>query len=186
MIKSPLLTDSGKVQQISELLEAHSEMEDEKEKNKIYILEKSLDDMAKDKDYLDILEKLSIRLQNRVSSIMKVLVFNSENSDKILLKAIDYFNEKDGKLSQAAPTEFLTSDELKAVNPEGQSFRTSLYKVLLFVHISDAINSGNLNLIYSFRYSSIQDSLIDKKIGNKTYFYFFKSSWLCTYITNFI
>ena len=40
---------------------------------------------------------------------------------------------------------------------------TSLYKVLLFIHIANGIKSGALNLLYSYRYKAIQHYLIDKK-----------------------
>ena len=157
------LTDTGKVQKIAELLAAHEEEQNAKEQKQLDIFEKSLNDMAKDKDYFDILEKLSRRLQNRVSEILKVLVFNQKNSDRTLLRAIAYFKEKNGAINADAPQEHLNVDEKEDLSNEKSIFRTSLYKILLFIHVADNIKSGKLNLIHSYRYLAIQDYLIDKE-----------------------
>lgn len=128
------------------------------------LFEQSLDRIANDSDYFDTLEKLSIKLQNRVSCILKILTFNEENSNKLLISAITHFKEKDSKLEHKAPMGFLKAEEKDAVNPQDGKFRVSLYKILLFMHVSDAIKSGELNLKYSYRYLSIDDYLIDKTI----------------------
>src|SRR6185436_9665232 len=116
---------------------------------KIELFEKSLDEMAKDKNYFDILEKLSRKLQNRVADILKVILFNEENSDKLLLTAPDYYRNKNGEITANAPQNFLTNDEKKAIASETGTFRTSLYKILLFIHVADGIKSGKLNLKHS-------------------------------------
>lgn len=161
--KSPLLTDAGKVQKISELIAEHEHQKEEIEQQKLDLFEKSLDSIAKDKDYFDILEKLSIKLQRRVAEILKVLVFNENNSDKILLKAINYFATKVGSINSNAPTDFLEDEEKEALTGDNNTFRGSLYKILLFMRVANAIKSGELNLKYSYRYRSIQDYLVDKK-----------------------
>ncbi len=161
--KSAVLTDTGKVETITELLTEHAESENEKEKKKLELLEQSLDDMANNKDYFDILERLSIKLQNRVSGIIKVIVFNPDNSNKQLLAAINHFKDCDGKVTAKSPTEFLKPDEQEALISEKSAFRPSLYKILLFIHVNDAIKSGELNLKHSYRYLAIQDYLIGKE-----------------------
>ena len=144
--RSMALTDTGKVQKIAELLTLHEQRQDEKEQKKIDLFEKTLDNTAKDKNYFDILENLSKKLQNRVSDIIKVISFNAENSDKKLLKAINYFNKMDGKIDSDAPQDFLNSEERSAITGENGVFRISLYKILLFIHVADSIKSGKLNL----------------------------------------
>lgn len=160
---SPLLTDQGKVQKIAELLAQHEQAQDEQSQQKLGLFEKSLDDIAKDKDYFDILEKLSRKLQNRVSDILKVLVFNEATSDKMLLNAIHYFKDKNGQITAHAPQDFLDSHEKEALISDQGTFRTSLYKILFFIHVANHIQSGKLNLKYSYRYLAIQDYLIGKK-----------------------
>lgn len=47
------------------------------------------------------------------------------------------------------------------IDDEGR-IKISLYKALLFLHISDGIKSGILNLKYSYKYKSFEDYLIPK------------------------
>lgn len=136
---SSVLTDSGKIERITELLEQHDQEENEKEKKKIAL--------AKDKDYFDILESLSRKLQNRVSGILKALIFNKSNSNKKLIKAIQNYKENDGKITNKAPVDFLSEAEQSALIGNKGSFRASLYKILLFIYVANAIKSGGLNVV---------------------------------------
>ncbi len=162
IIRSSVLTDSGKLGAITALLDKHQQQKIEENNAKVALFEQSLDRIANDSDYFDTLEKLSVKLQNRVSCILKILSFNEENSNKLLISTINHFKEKDTRLDQKAPMGFLKPEEKDAVNPKDGKFRVSLYKILLFIHVSDAIKSGELNLKYSYRYLSIDDYLIDK------------------------
>jgi TnpA family transposase len=162
--KSIYLSDKEKIQKITGLLEEHTSQHNDIEQKKISLLEKSLDLIAKDRDYFDILESLSLKLQYRVNEIVKVLVFNDETSNKFLIKAIKHFKECDGEISKKAPLEFLKEAEKEAVADDNGEVRVSLYKILLFIHIADAIKSGELNLKYSYRYLSIQEYLVDKSV----------------------
>lgn len=161
--KWPLLTDTGKVEHINELLDEYNRCQTEIEKQKIDLYEKSLSSMAKDEDYFDTLEKLSVKLQHRITSVITALVLNEDTSDKDLLAAIRYFREKNGQLTQQAPTEFLDKEEQESLYDKDKKFRTSLYKILLFIHITDAIKSGVLNLKYSYRYKAIHEYLTNEE-----------------------
>ena len=59
------------------------------------------------------------------------------------------------------PKEFLSDEEQTAVYESGK-FRVSLYKALLFFHVSDSIKKGTLNLKYSIKYRNFEDYLIHK------------------------
>lgn len=105
------------------------------------------------------MEKLSIKLQHRVAGVLKAIVFNESNSDEILMKAISNFVNRDGRITNIAPTEFLEDTEKEVLIGDDKVFRSSLYKILLFIHAADAIKSGELNLKYSYRYLSIYTRL---------------------------
>ena len=66
-------------------------------------------------------------------------------------------------IGQSAPINFLEPDKQKAVFSPSGKLRVSLYKVLLFSKIADAIKSGALNVRHSYKYRSLDDYLIDKK-----------------------
>ena len=168
-ICSPLLTDAGKIEKITALLE-----QQEKEQGTVApetqdAYEQSLDHIVDDNDYFDILEKLSTKLQNKVSGILRVLRFNTTNSDAILTEAITAYQNNEGKVSARSPINFLSEKEKKALRDKHGKFRSSLYKILLFIHSADGIKSGALNLMYSYRYLSINDYLIDPVRWEKEY-----------------
>ncbi len=118
----------------------------------------------KDNHYFEILEKTSIKLQNRVSEIIKHICFDQESSDKDILEAIDYYKHKNAVLGADAPTGFLNQEQQEVIFDDHKKLRVSLYKVLLFHKIASAIKSGALNLLYSYKYRAFDDYLIHKKV----------------------
>ncbi|MCD4655613.1 Tn3 family transposase [bacterium] len=120
--------------------------------------------ILKDNDYLDLLESKSLKLQNRVSLIVKNLEFEEETSDSQLIEAISFFKEKDGVLGVDAPIDFIDTEQHYVVFDDAGKLRVSLYKVLLFEQISEAIKSGALNLIYSYKYRTFEEYMISKEV----------------------
>ena len=154
------LPDSEKVQLIRALLSTQ-ETKRLLEKNNLAELKEALFNELGDDEYYTILAARSIRIQNRVSPILKALTFLGEPSARELQTAIDHFKSKDGVIDKAAPVDFLSQDERKAVTG-GTKFRVSLYKALLFVHVQGAIKSGTLNLKHSYKYRALDEYLIDR------------------------
>ncbi len=113
--------------------------------------------------YYDILESRSLRLQKRLSGILKTLYFQAEGGAIALIEAITYFKDKEGNIGRQAPYGFLSSSEYEAVYIAHGSFRISLYKVFLFTHTAAAIKSGTLNLEHSYKYQSLDKYMISKE-----------------------
>jgi len=120
--------------------------------------------IVKNADFYNILESKSIKLQNRVSDIVKQVNFDEKTSDKHLLKAIEYYKIKNGMLCDDAPIDFLDEKEQVMIFDNNKKFRISLYKVLLFEKITEAIKSGALSLADSYKYRTFDDYLIPKNI----------------------
>lgn len=114
-------------------------------------------------NYYNALENQSIKLQKRLSYVIKNLDFNVMNSKSSLLEAIRHFRKTDGQIGQNPPQAFLERGELSHILDGKNKIRPSLYKSLLFVHVADAIKSGEINLTYSYRYLSIDEYLINQK-----------------------
>ena len=112
--------------------------------------------------YYNVLEDRSVRLQNRVSPIIKALCFQHEVETSDLFDAIMYFKEKDSVIGKNAPLEFLESQEREAIILN-DVFSPSLYKVFFFLHVAGAIKSGQLNLEYSYKYRPLDEYLIPKE-----------------------
>jgi hypothetical protein len=76
-------------------------------------LKRDLESETDGEDYYGILEAKSVRIQNRISPILKALPFQGEVGSEALLRAIQYFKDKDGVIDRGAPTEFLKPIEEK-------------------------------------------------------------------------
>ena len=128
----------------------------------------SLNDILAEKKVFDtvvenkfnFIEKKSVSLQGKLSGVLKAIEFDEATSNKNIIAAIKHFRET-SNIATKAPKEFLSDEEKTAVYDSGK-FRVSLYKALLFFHVSDAIKNGTLNLKYSLKYRNFEDYLIDK------------------------
>lgn len=150
-------SDADKISQIQALLKNSKDTD-------LANLKSGLEEKLDDGHYYDILEARSVRLQNRVSPILKALNLQVEPSASTLKMAIEHFKDKAGAITKTAPLDFLDAQEREAVAPTTgeQKFRTSLYKTFLFMHVASAIKSGNLNLAQSYKYRPLDDYLISK------------------------
>ena len=126
------------------------------------LLQGELDTNASQNQYYEILESRSLRLQKRLSGILKTVSFKAENNAAPLMEAILYFRNKEGIIGKTAPSAFLSSNEKAAVFAHDGTFRISLYKVFLFLHVAAAIKSGTLNLEHSYKYQSLDKYMISK------------------------
>ncbi|MBL4868542.1 MAG: DUF4158 domain-containing protein, partial [Pseudomonadales bacterium] len=154
------VTPSEKYYKIEALLAEFDNRQTKEERRLVQELEEKLNSVVSDGDLYKTMERLSRKLQLRVSGILQVLEFNEKESNVDIIDAITYFRMVNGKVSDNAPTSFLTDGEYKFVNKD-EAFNVSLYKFLLFKHVADAIKSGELNLRYSYQYRSINDYLIN-------------------------
>jgi TnpA family transposase len=157
----PCLSAAEKVDRIRALL-ATQDANPHHAKVDLTRLKRELETELSEDDYHRILEAKSIRIQNRISPIIKALTFQGESNAREVLAAIQYFKDKDGLIDKAAPLGFLAADECTAVTEDGK-FRVSLYKALLFLHIQSAIKSGTLNLDQSYKYRPLDDYLIARE-----------------------
>jgi TnpA family transposase len=166
IIHDQVMEASQKVELIDELLRKRKVssqvlLEDQQRLNNLKLVNQRISDRE---DYYQALEKGSLRLQIRVSDLIKVLAFDFETSQKQLLDAIDYFQMKDGNIQQhnSVPIDFLSLEEKqRVITPDGK-IRISLYKVLLFREMRDHIRAGALNVRSSYLYRSFEEYMITK------------------------
>ena len=158
------LPDAEKLKAVETLLTQTDKPDYTALQERLTLLEKESRRVIKNDDYYNILESRSVKLQNRVSEIIKRLEFSATTSSERLFKAIEYYRSKDGDLADDAPRDFLDSNEQAMVFDSNGKFRISLYKVLLFEKVADGIKSGSLNLRNSYRYRAFDDYLIRKDV----------------------
>jgi TnpA family transposase len=155
------LTDSEKITAIDTILSAQAPKESQVEQQ-IDAFKQNMVTIHRGQDYYALLEQQSLKLQNRVAEIVRQVQFDPHCRKPELFEAILHYQQKDGAIDKHAPTTFLSQEECTAVTEQNGKFRVSLYKVLLFIAIADAIKSGTLNLIHSEKYRSLDDYLIPK------------------------
>ena len=91
VVHDPTLTDAEKVGQVRHLLPA----DNDNEPAAMIALRRELDAGRSDHDYHDVLESRSLKLQNRITPIIRALVFQGEPVAAGLLAAIEHFKAKD-------------------------------------------------------------------------------------------
>jgi len=153
--------DTGKLVRICDLLSDHNDNLPQA-KQQWHSLKQGIENDAGDSRYYDILEERSVRLQNRVSPIIRALDFEGESGAASIIEAISYFKDKDGAIGKNAPLGFLEPAERIAVTRDG-GFRPSLYKAFFFMHVAGAIKSGQVNLEHSYKYRPLDEYLISKE-----------------------
>ena len=108
------------------------------------------------------------RLINRVSGILQILEFNPQNSNPEIYKAIEHYRQKNAKINNSTvPLEFLGKNEQKWLFDNAGALNYNLYKVFLYKAVFDHIKAGSLNLLFSERYKSVDDYLINSARWNE-------------------
>jgi TnpA family transposase len=148
------LSDTQKITKIRELL-------DRGQTGAFERLKADLEETGQDRSWFDVLESHSLKLQNRLSPILRALAFEPNGRAASLIEAIDHFKATDGNIGDRAPADFLDADERAALTRADGTFRPSLYKVLLFRQVAGAVKSGDLNLVRSYKYRPMDAYLID-------------------------
>jgi TnpA family transposase len=148
-----------KCKNIENVIEAFFSSKNHTELNQVLIISES---DYNDSGYYHVISDKSRSLQSKLTPILNVLKFNAEQSSaKELLKAVEYFQEREGKISSKSPMSFLTAEEQSQVLYENR-FDTSLYKALLFRKVSAKVKSGSLNLVSSYKFRALDEYLIPK------------------------
>lgn len=151
------LSDAEKIQYIQQLFhQRQTSLDDQLQQIKM-----DLQVNHADSTYYDLLEKRSIRLQNRVNGILQQIDFQGTTDD--LLQALQHYRNKQGMITANAPTDFLDSMEKQYLINKRGKFRVSLYKVLLASKVAEAIKSGVLSVATSYRYRSLTQYLIPEQ-----------------------
>jgi hypothetical protein len=125
VLSSASVNSEQKLEQIEKLLLAHEQQANLKEEPETHYI---------------FLEEASLKLQKRVSDIIRQVEFNSDTSDKNLMQAIAYFKRKNGDIDKHAPLDFLEERGKKFIFAESK-FKISLYKTLFFKAVCDSVGT---------------------------------------------
>ncbi|XAZ82168.1 Tn3 family transposase (plasmid) [Fibrella sp. ES10-3-2-2] len=161
IIDHPDLTDGQKVEQVRATLSRKRLTAGELSADKLRVsdLQRINQPVQERSDYYLALEKVSFRLQIRVSAIVQTLVFDTATSHLHLLQAVTYYQQRKGELTATSPVpvDFLDLLERQHVFTETGKLRVSLYKVFLFRAVRDGLRDGTLTVLSSYEYRSVDD-----------------------------
>jgi TnpA family transposase len=157
---SAQLTDTEKVCHIQAIL-AQGQEQRRTVASQLLEVQQQSPETNEDAAYHAVLESKSLKLQNRVADIVKELEFQGDDHVE-LLSAIQYYQQKQGAITQAAPVACFEPYEQRLLLDASGKVRVSLYKALLFSKVAEAIKAGTLNLKHSYKYRSLDDYLIPK------------------------
>lgn len=154
------LPDEEKVRRIQEILRPRGDDRHVLQRHLLQVKEELRYD-TEEGGYDAILERLSVKLQNKVADLICQVPF--QGTDEALLEAVRHYQAKEGRLAPTAPTDFLRDEERRYLTREDGTFRVSLYKALLFLKVADAVKSGAVHVEASYRYRSLDDYLIPQE-----------------------
>lgn len=158
------LSSDVKVEKVKKIIDKKPSIEEERQSNDAVALKQKIADEQHNKCFFNVLLKLSVKLQNRVAGIIKYLGFVVHDSETDLCEALEYYQSN--QTSKSSPIEFLNALEYKVIHQD-DAFNTSMYKAIFYVKIYNAIKSGALSLLKSYRYMPIESYLIEKEAWDK-------------------
>lgn len=166
VLYSESINEIEKIEQLKKIIPKQESIIEQQQHQNADKLSEELEQDKEKKSFYYILEKLSRKLQNRISEIMKYLTFSVHNNHKDLAEAIVHYQQKN--ITKSSPSLFLNTSEINVIY-ENDSFNLSLYKSILFIHIANGIKSGVISLIKSYRYMSIESYLIKDDVWKNDY-----------------
>lgn len=171
IVSNETVGDAEKITQIRELLD-YKQINSEElaaDKQRLLALKTVNQPIADRDDFYNALEKESLRLQVRVSTIVQVLVFDHSSQASPgrltdLLVAIDHYQERRGEIGAGVgpPMNFLDMDERQRVFSATGKLRVSLYKVLLFRKLRDHLRDGSLNVLSSYEHRTYEEYMLPR------------------------
>lgn len=171
IIEDGTLGDNRKVEQIRQLFQQKrlNRQQLTTDKQQLHQLKTVNQPLTDRDDYYNAMEKISVRLQARVSSIVQVLLF--DNSSPIgegwvadMLAALQHYQERKGDIGTGStpPLAFLDMDERQRVFTKTGKLRISLYKVLLFRRLRDGLRNGSINVLSSYDYRAVEEYMLPR------------------------
>jgi len=166
ILASEEMTDEEKV---SKALNAYAEESGniKKSEHQLKVQYQRIIDTINEVDKFNFVEKMSLKLQRRVSQIILNLEYEYKSSNELLSSAIMFYKNNKGDIDDRCPQGFLSSKERSILYDKNKKFRVSLYKSFLFQHIAKAIKSGSLNILNSMKYKDFESYLISEKEWKK-------------------
>lgn len=164
-LNNPLLTDKEKVAASIKLLSPKKDNVGDVDEH-IKNVNDDLEKLSGQALLMKYLEEGARSLQLKCSDILCRFDIDQESLDLHLLKAINRYQEKSGKVDGSFPIGFMEASERRYVDDVG-GFNKQLYRVMLYRGTAQAIKSGIINISNSSRFRQLDQYLISKEFYQK-------------------
>ncbi len=123
-----------------------------------------------DYDYLDLLDKRYNQLRKYTPTLLKCLEFNSTESYKPVLEALDTINEMNEKRKRNVPEDacldFVSNRWNKHVFDSKGNINRHYFEMAALTELRNGIRSGDISVVGSRRHKDFNDYLISKEEWN--------------------
>lgn len=154
----PLLNDTEKVQH-GRILIFQENIHDENITVHVNDVKEDLQRVSGQALTMKGFEDISLKLQRKCNDIVLRLEFSCSSSCESLQNAILRFKQTQGKIDNKYSLDFLSESERSFVET-AEGINKPLYKVLLFMHIADAVKSDSISVSDSYKYKNLDKYLI--------------------------
>lgn len=165
IVESNNMSNALKIIGIEGLLAGHSKCKTELTEDDYKQAANYSNHGIKDKHYFQSLTKNSLKLQRKISKVIKSLDLKNDNGSN-LHEALNYFMNNE-KIGNDAPVEFLSSNEKRFLYKDNGVLNTSLYKALLFDHVTLELKTGKLYSDASYQFATMDSYLISRSDWHK-------------------
>lgn len=152
-------SSTKKIGLIEELISDHGDIKSKISPDDYRQVESYSNHNVKDKYYFQALTKNSLKLQRKITKVVQCLELSHDRGSR-LQNALSYFSTED-KVVDSAPIDFLSANERKHLYKNNGALNVSLYKALLFDHVSREIKTGKLYSNISYQFASMDSYLIN-------------------------
>lgn len=130
--------------------------------------------------FLQELKSKATNIENRCKGIVLNLTFDYESSEKNLVSAIQKFKEAKGEIDKTFPLHIIEKKYRKYVR-KGSHFDATLYKVLFYYAVANALKCESLSLLNSYEFASLDSLLMDRKTFLKRIKQYLKEAGMSSY-----
>ena len=113
------LLDAEKVRRIQDVLRQRGEQR-QALGQQITRFKEDLQQASEERAYFEVLERKSVKLQNRAADIVQQVRFRG--NDDALLEAVRHYQAKEGRVAHTAPTAFLADEERRLLTQQMERF----------------------------------------------------------------
>jgi len=139
-------------ERVIQLVSSYFEAENPNLGHHIEKIERSISKASINEDFYKYLFSSYLSIQRSLGPLIKEMIFDENSIDSDLLKAIYAYKSDSIDLDDSDSTDFLKKNEFSLIKKEDNTPVISKLKIILFIHISQALKGQGITMDFSYRY----------------------------------